>query len=111
MVVGNLVPLYKFFLAWAHGQEPFRWRGLFGALLVFFGILIGVGAEIGSSVPILPLLAPVAGGAALAEGSVLIKSYPKSDPMAFNALSLTIGTVILMLISLISGEVRALPAS
>ncbi|MGW8251328.1 MAG: DMT family transporter [Anaerolineales bacterium] len=111
MVVGTLVPLYTFFLAWAHGQERFRWRGLVGALVAFAGILIGIGPEIGSSVPILPLLALIGGGVALAEGAVLIKSYPKSDPLAVNAISLTTGTVFLLLISIFSGETRSLPAS
>ncbi len=111
MVVGTLVPLITFFLAWAHGQEKFRWRGLIGALISFGGILFSVGGEIGSSIPLLPLLALLAGGFALAEGSVLIKSYPKSDPVIVNAIALTTGAVILFLLSLIAGEVQSLPGS
>ena len=57
----TLGPLLTFLFAWAHGQESFRWRGLIGALIAFTGILIGLGTEIGSTVPILPLLALVAG--------------------------------------------------
>ena len=110
MVVGTLVPLFTFFLAWAHGQEKFRWRGLFGSLVAFAGILIGVSGELGSSVPLLPLLALLAGGIALSEGTVLIKSYPKSDPVMVNAVSLTVGAAILFVISLVVGEARSLPA-
>ncbi len=106
MVVGTLVPLITFFLAWAHGQEKFRWRGLIGALIAFGGILFSVGGEIGSSIPLLPLLALLAGGFALAEGSVLIKSYPKSDPVIVNAMALTTGVAILFAISLVVGEVQ-----
>lgn len=111
MVMGTLVPLITFFLAWAHGQESFRWRGLIGAVIAFAGIFVGVGAEIGSSVPLLPLLALIAGGIALSEGSVLIKFYPRSNPLVVNAIALSFGSVILYLISLIAGEVRSLPTS
>lgn len=111
MVVGTLVPLYTFFFAWAHGQESFRWRGLFGALLAFAGILFGLGSDIGSTVPILPLLALLAGGMAMAEGAVLIKNYPRIDPLVINALALTSGMGLLLVISLVSGENRILPES
>lgn len=111
MVVGTLVPLFTFFLALAHGQEKFRWRGLLGSLVAFGGILIGVAAELGTSIPLLPLLALLAGGIALSEGAVLIKSYPRSDPVMVNAVSLTVGAVILFVISLVVGEARSLPAT
>ncbi len=110
MMVGTLVPLFTFLLAWAHGQEQFRWRGLLGALVAFSGILIGVAGELGTSVALLPLLALLGGGIALSEGSVLIKSYPKSDPVMVNAVSLTVGAAILFVISLVVGESRSLPA-
>ena len=111
MVVLSLGPLLTFFFAWAHGQEAFRWRGLIGALVAFGGILIGVGDQLGGSLPLLPLLAIVAGAAALAEGSVLLKGFPRSHPIVVNAIALTIGTAMLLLISLAAGEARGLPAS
>lgn len=109
MVVLALVPLLTFFFAWAHGLEAFHWRGLFGALIAFLGIVIAVGNQIGSSVPILPLLAILAAGAGVAEGSVIYKAYPKGHPLAVNAISISIGALMLLLISLISGETWALP--
>lgn len=111
MVVMSLGPLLTFFLAWAHGQEAFRWRGLIGALVAFAGILIGVGDQIGASLPLLPLLAILGAASAIAEGTVLFKSFPRSHPLAVNALALTIGTAILLLISLATGEARTLPAT
>ena len=111
MVMLALGPLLTFFFAWAHRQELFRWRGLIGACVAFSGILIAVGNEIGSSIPLLPFLALVAAAAAIAEGSVLFKSFPRSDPLVVNALALTVGAGILLLISWIAGETRSLPAT
>lgn len=107
----TLGPLFTFLFAWAHGQETFRWRGLIGALLAFAGILIGLGTEIGSSVPVIPILALVAGVVVMAEGNVLYKSYPSSEPLAVNAIALSVGAASLLLLSLISGETWGLPAT
>ena len=111
MVMLALGPLLTFFLAWAHGLEAFRWRGLLGALVAFGGILIAVGDQIGSSLPLLPLLAILAGGVAIAEASVLYKFYPKGDPLAVNAVALSIGALMLLLLSLLVGENWSLPGS
>ena len=107
----TLGPLLTFLFAWAHGQESFRWRGLIGALIAFAGNLIGLGTEIGSTVPLLPLLALVAGVAVTSEGTVLYKSFPTSNPMVVNAIALSVGAAILLLISLVSGETWSLPTT
>jgi drug/metabolite transporter (DMT)-like permease len=109
IVLLTLGPLFTFIFAWAHGQEPFRWRGLIGAIVAFTGIMIGLGAEIGVSVPLLALGALVAGVAAGSEGTVVYKSYPRSSAVAVNALALSTGAVILLVISLIAGEPWLLP--
>jgi len=111
MTVLSLGPLLTFFLAWAHGQEAFRWRGLVGAVVAVVGMLIGVGSAVGSSIPLLPVLALIAAAVAVAEGAVLYKWFPRSDPVAANALALTIGAVILAVLSLVAGEAWSLPAT
>ena len=111
MVVLALTPLVTLFFAWAHGQESFRWLGLLGALISFAGILFAVGNQLGSTVPLLPVLAVLGGAAGIAEGSVVYKGYAKADPIAVNAVSVSIGAAMLLAISLIAGEPRALPDS
>ena len=111
MVLLALGPLLTFFLAWVHGLEALRWRGLFGALVAFGGILLAVGDQIGSSLPILPLMAILAAAVAIAESSVLYKSYPKGDPLAVNAVALSIAALILLSLSLLVGEAWSLPGS
>jgi drug/metabolite transporter (DMT)-like permease len=82
---------------------------LVGAIVAFAGIVIGLGAEVGSSIPLVPLLAIIAGVAIGSEGTVLYKSYPKSEPLAVNAVALSIGSAILLIISLLFTETWSLP--
>jgi drug/metabolite transporter (DMT)-like permease len=109
MVIGALVPIITFCLAWMHGQESFRWRGLLGGVIAFLGIFFAIGNEIGSSLPLIPVLAVLLGFSATAEGTVLYKSFPKTNPIVVNAVSLTTGTIILLLVSLLAGENWTLP--
>jgi drug/metabolite transporter (DMT)-like permease len=104
-------PLFTFLLAWAHGQETFRWRSLLGAIIAITGILIGLGTELGSSATLIPLAAIIVAVAISAEGTVLYKTFPGADPLAVNSLALTTGAVILFLISLFAGETWILPAN
>lgn len=110
MVVLAIVPLLTLLLAAAHRLEPFRWRGALGALLAFGGIALSVGNDIGGAVPLASLLALIAGSACIAESSVVVKLFPRSDPLVTNAVALTAGTAILLPVSLLTGEARALPA-
>ena len=110
MVVLAIGPLLTFFFAVLHGQEIFRWRGLLGALIAFGGILLAIGDQVGDSLPLLPLLALLAGAASLGEGTVLYKRFPAREPLLVNAIALTVGSAILLLISLLVGEAWLLPA-
>jgi O-acetylserine/cysteine efflux transporter len=67
MVVLAFTPLMTFFLAIAHGLEPFRWRGLAGALVAVSGILLGVSGAVGANIPLLSLLAIAASAFCIAE--------------------------------------------
>jgi drug/metabolite transporter (DMT)-like permease len=111
MVVGAFVPLLTLLFALAHGQEPFRWRGLLGAFIAIAGILIAVGGGLGTDVPIASLLALIISIAFLAEASVVLKLFPPTDPLATNAISVTIGSVFLLVISLVVGEQWSIPSS
>ena len=110
MVILSLGPLFTMLFAVAHRLEPFRWRGLAGALVALAGIAVGVGAELGRSVPIPSLLAVVAGAACIAEGSVVYKLFPGTKPLSTNAVAFTTGGAILLAISAIAGETWSLPS-
>lgn len=108
-VILALVPLLTFFFAYFHGLETFRWRGLLGALLAVGGIAYAFFEQPGEGLPILSLLAIVAGAACIAEGTVVVKLYPRSDLFMTNALGMTVGALVLFLLSVISGEAWSLP--
>ena len=109
-VIIALGPLMTFFLAILHGLEKFRWQSLLGGVIALTGISIAVRAQLGTEIPILSVLALIAGSAISAEGNVILKILsPKSDPMATNALTLSSGLLFLSLTSLLIGEAHNIP--
>ncbi len=104
-----LAPLMTFFFAFFHGIEPFRWRGLIGGVLAVAGIAYAFFEQPGGDLPILPMLAIVAGVACIAESTVVIKMIPRSDPFITNALAMTVGSLTLVILSLFAGEPWGLP--
>ena len=111
MVVLAFVPLFTFFLAVLHGLEPFRWRGLAGALIATAGITLGIAWGLSGQVHIPSILALVAGAILGAEGTVLFKLYGRGHPLAVNALGMTAGATLLLLVSFVAGEDRSLPSA
>ncbi len=111
MVVLAFVPLMAFFFAILHGLERFRWQGLAGTFIAISGILIGIGGSLNASpADMLSLLAVVAGAACLAEGAVVFKLFPKTHPVATNALAVSVGALMLFVVSMVAGEEWNLPA-
>lgn len=104
-----LVPLLTFFFAYFHGLESFRWRGLLGALVAVAGIAYAFFDQPSGSLPILSMLAIIAGAASIAESAVVVKIYPPSDPFITNAIAMTVGTLILVVLSVVAGEAWRLP--
>ena len=110
MLIGSFVPLLTFLFALAHRQESFKWRGIFGALIAIGGILLAIGGSVGTAVPLASLAALIVSVVVLAEAPVILKLFPASHPVATNAIGITAGTGILLVISLIVGETRQLPS-
>ena len=108
-IVLSLVPLLTILFAAFHHVETFRWRSLLGAVLSTLGITLAFLERSANSLPILALLALVAGAACFAEAIVVAKQYPKSHPMVTNALGMSAGTVTLLVISLIAHEPWQVP--
>lgn len=102
-------PLFTLLLAVAHRQETFSVRGLIGAALAVVGIAILSGGSVGTEFPVAYLLAGVLGAVCVAESSVIVKSFPRTDPITTNALGMAAGTVLLAIASLVFGEQWTLP--
>ena len=102
-------PLLTFGLAVAHGQEPFRWRPLAGGLVALAGIATMFRGSVSETVPMLSLLALIVAAGSAAEGSVIVKWFPKTHPVTTNVVAMLTGALVLLILSLIAGEPRPLP--
>lgn len=106
-----LIPLMTVLFSSFQRVEPLTWRQVLGALLSVAGTVVAVSAATSTfKVAILPIAALVVGSVFLAEGGIMVKRYPPVEPIVTNALSMSVGTLILALASLVTGESWSLPA-
>jgi drug/metabolite transporter (DMT)-like permease len=107
------IPLLTLLFAAAHRLEKIRRRGLIGGLLALTGIAISVGGSLfaGGEASLIHVLAILAAAACFAEAGIVVKLFPPSHPYATNAIAMTVGTIMLAVASLVSGEQWALPTT
>ena len=106
-----LVPLMTFGLAVLQRQERFHVQGLLGALIAIGGVAVVVADQLGAAVPLGPMLLMSAGAVFIAEGAVILKAVPRSDPFATNAVAMLAGGLVLLGISVLTGEARVTPTA
>lgn len=106
MVILSVVPLATLFLAALHGLEKLTWRGVAGALSAVVGFVIIVAFADGSAgeVSIPGVLAVLGAAVAISEAGVVVKRFPKVSPAVENGLAMAVGTVVLVILSTVSGE-------
>ncbi len=110
MVLVALTPLFTFGLAIAHRQERFHLQGLLGAVIAVVGIGVVFVDQLSADVPLGSLVLVLLGAVAIAESGVIVKSIPRSDPFATNAVAMLTGAALLLVLSLVASESRVLPA-
>lgn len=103
------VPLLTLLTAVGFRQEKFNRRALLGSLVAIGGIAVVFAEEIQTNVPWPYLAALFISAVCFAFSAVYVKTVPKSDPIATNAVGMAAGAVILFLTSLLFGEPRAIP--
>ena len=111
MVLISLVPLFTFGLAILHGQERFHAQGLVGASIALGGVAVVVADQLGAAVPFGSLLLVLVGVVFVAESGVILKWVPRADPFATNGVGMLAGGGVLAMLSVVSGETSALPAT
>ena len=109
-VIIALVPLLTLGFAIAHGLEQFSLRALVGSLIALGGLAFLVSDRIEADVPLLSLLAMVAGAVFLAESGVILKLTPRAHPVASNAVGMLAGSVGLLGLSALVGDAWLAPA-
>ncbi|MHB8612312.1 MAG: DMT family transporter [Candidatus Dormibacteraceae bacterium] len=110
-VIMGSVPLITLLLAVAQRIERFRLRGLVGATIAIAGIVVLVGAPSRAHIPVSALFLMLGAAFSASESSIVLKKYPTGHPMATNTVAMAFGGVLLLGLSVVSGEHWSLPAS
>jgi drug/metabolite transporter (DMT)-like permease len=108
-IIIALVPLLTIVLAVAHGLERFSPRALLGVVIAFGGLVFLFYDRIQADIPLVSLLAIVAGAAFLAESGVVLKLTPGAHPVASNAVAMLGGGLMLLALSAVVGDTWQLP--
>jgi drug/metabolite transporter (DMT)-like permease len=108
-VILALTPLLTFLFAVLHGLETFRWRGFAGALIAVAGIGLAFYEGGAEPVSLLPMFAIVGGAICFAESTIVIKRVASPDPIITNAIGMSTGAVMLLILSALNGEAWQLP--
>ena len=103
------VPLSTLLMANALGLEPFRFRALAGALLALAGAAVVFRDQLSFAIPAAAMAAVLLASLADAAAATAIKTFPRGQPLAVNAVAMTVGLVFLFVASTIAGEPRVLP--
>jgi drug/metabolite transporter (DMT)-like permease len=104
-----LVPLVTIFLSAVQGIEAITRRGIIGSLLSVAGIGIAVGGASSTNVSVPHIAAIIIAAAFIAQSTVVIKRFPPNPPIITNAVSMTVGAIVLGIASLLSGEAWTIP--
>ena len=105
------VPLLTVMFAAAHRLERLRLRGVVGAVVALTGIAIMSSGALSGDVSLLSVLAIVVAAAAASESGIVLKLLPSSHPVVTNAIGMSVGAVLLLLLSSIAGESWSPPES
>ncbi|MBM3897275.1 MAG: EamA family transporter [Thaumarchaeota archaeon] len=109
-VVLALVPLTTLFLAYFHRQESLGVRGVAGGIISIVGTATIFNEQLTLAIPLLSLLALLGAIFAIAEGSIVLKRFPRANPYSTNAVALITGSFILFALSAVTGEVWVIPS-
>lgn len=105
------VPLLTVMLAAAHRLERLRLRGVVGAVVALTGIAVMSSGALAGDVSLVSVLTVVVAAAAAAESGIVLKLLPSAHPVVTNAIGMSVGSVLLLVLSLVAGESWEMPVS
>ncbi len=103
VIIGS-VPLLTFLLAVLQRLERFRVRGLVGSVLAVCGIAVISARPPSGTLPILSVLAVVGAAAAAAQSAITVRRIPEAKPLSVNAVGMAVGSVLLLIGAVVTGE-------
>jgi drug/metabolite transporter (DMT)-like permease len=104
-----VVPLATLMLAVLQRQERLRAGAILGAVLALVGIAVLSRAPLREAIPLLSLLALLAGALCFAQAAIVVRRFPSVHPVTMNAVAMGTAAVLLVAGSLLVGEPIELP--
>ena len=102
-------PVFTLALAALHRMERLTVRGLAGATLAVVGIAVLSARSFGGEVPFRYLIAAIVAPIVLAVSTIVAKRFPRTDPIATNAVGMLVGATLLAVASVAAGEAWTTP--
>jgi drug/metabolite transporter (DMT)-like permease len=103
------LPLTTAVIAAAFGMERLSLQRIAGGFVALIGVLVIFSHEIGTALPIVPLVAVALAATSAGLGSVLLKRGPRQASIGVNVVGSGIGLVVCLLASFALGERHAMP--
>jgi drug/metabolite transporter (DMT)-like permease len=104
------IPLITLLIASLIGLERLTWRGILGAAVVIAGICVVFIEQLKFDIPFIYLGAVLLAAISAALSGIVVKYFPKSHPIATNAVGMGIAAILLLILSVFSRETFGLPA-
>jgi probable blue pigment (indigoidine) exporter len=104
------IPLITQLIASSIGQERLTWKGMLGAAIVIAGIGVVFFEQLKFNIPLIYLGAVLAGVVSSALSGIIVKYFPKSHPVSTNVVGMGVGAILLLFLSVLTGETRGLPS-
>jgi drug/metabolite transporter (DMT)-like permease len=103
------VPLFTLALAALQRVEQLTARGLAGGALAIAGIAVLSARSFGGDVPFRYFAAALLAPVVVAQSAITLKRFPRTHPVATNAVGMLVGAVLLAVVSLGLGEAWTAP--
>ncbi|MGH2628942.1 MAG: EamA family transporter, partial [Actinomycetota bacterium] len=80
-----------------------------GSMFAIAGIAVVFGSGVEAGVPLASMIAMLAGALVWAESLIVVRAFPPAHPAAMGAVAMVTGTVVLLALSVMTGETWAVP--
>jgi len=104
------IPLITLLIASLIGLEKLTWRGILGALIVIAAVSLVFVEQLKFDIPFIYLGAILVAAVSAALSGIVVKYFPKSHPIATNAVGMGTAAIALLIPSILFGETFRLPA-
>ncbi|MBO3752674.1 DMT family transporter [Streptosporangiaceae bacterium NEAU-GS5] len=105
----SVAPLTTLLLAAAWRQERITVAAVASTAPAIAGVTVLSWQALAGPVPVIYVLAVIAGGLCIAQAAVVARAFPPVHPVTMNAVGLSVGAAILLALSALHGDTWALP--